>query len=133
MNKTINAIFNSYILTKSKNADSIAQALSEKTGETLTPEMVAGMKLEQFMQTKANEAMSTGQAGSGGNTVNGEVLANIIVDRVRDQESLLSFLPNQRNMVNPIEPILVEGPDVEFASFAENADVPGNDVPSAKV
>lgn len=131
-NTLINSIFNAYVLSKSKDADNILSAIYADSDIKLTASQVSNMKLQDFIVTKANESMSTDQATFGGNFVNGEVLINTILDRVRDRETLLTYIPNQMNMANPIVGVPVEWDDPVMSAFAENADVPGTPASTSK-
>lgn len=120
-------LYNVYMLTWMKSQEAL-DAMYESKGvdaqDRLSINEIKSMKFGQFLESKANEAMSTTQAGFGGNFVNSEVLVNAILDSVRDAETLLSYIPNQRTMLNPIEAIPVEWADFDMEYLAENADVP---------
>jgi len=121
-------LYNVYALVDRKGADAKLEAIYDQYGiegaDRLSANEIKSMSFKSFLETKANEAMSTTQAGFGGNFVNSEVLVETILDSVRDRETLLSYIANQRTMQNPIEAIPVEGSDFEMAYLAENANVP---------
>jgi hypothetical protein len=105
-------LYNIYGLIDRKGADTRLEAIYDEKGlegaDRLSVAEIKSMSFKQFLETKANEAMSTGQAGFGGNFVNSEVLVQTILDSVRDRQTLLSYIANQRTMQNPIEAIPVE-------------------------
>jgi HK97 family phage major capsid protein len=130
MNQTIiKSLFNVYNLVDKKNAQDLLDKAYDHAGvegaDRLSVAEIKGMQFKAFIETKANEAMSTTQATFGGNFVNGEVLVNTILESVRDGDTLLNYVANQRTMVNPIEAIPVEWADFEMTALAENANVPG--------
>jgi hypothetical protein len=108
----IKGLYNVYALANTKNADEMLgkmyDAQEVAVEDRLTADEIKSMSFGRFMETKANESMSTTQSGFGGNFVNGEVLVQTILESVRDRETLLSYIENQRQMVNPIEAIPVE-------------------------
>jgi len=113
MNQTIiKSLFNVYNLVDKKNAQDLLDKAYDHAGvegaDRLSVAEIKGMQFKAFIETKANEAMSTTQATFGGNFVNGEVLVNTILESVRDGDTLLNYVANQRTMVNPIEAIPVE-------------------------
>lgn len=87
--------------------------------------------VEGQVETRANEAMSTGQAGSGADYVPSDFSSQIIM-AARDKKSLFSLLPSALTMPTDTWNIPVEGDDMTWYATNENADVAGTSVPTSK-
>ena len=86
------------------------------------------------LETKANEAMSSAQAGFGDEWVPTE-MADSIIENARAEEGLFSLIPSSQNIDMPTNPydLPVESTDPTWYNTAEEPDVTGTDVTTSKV
>lgn len=131
--KIIDALYNSVLINRVHNTTGAKREKAEtalnkmfknaKVEETV--ENLYDMNFLEFMQTNANESMSTGQVGFGKEFVDQEILSSMLVDRLEDDMSLLS-MANIKRMNGRKETLPVRGAKIRMVGGSENADVPAN-------
>jgi hypothetical protein len=100
------------------------EAAMTNAGETRTVAQLVQMSGVDFLETNANEAMSTGQSGFGADFVQSTVLSTELIERMRNETSLLSVLPVHQ-MNNKTMDFPVRGTRIRMTGQSESNSYPG--------
>ena len=121
-------LLNSIALTEIAKNEAMKKDFNEvlkNSWSTETVEKLLTMKAEDFIKTNANEVMTTWSTGFGAEWVQTTVIANTIIDRIRNTETLLSRV-NITRMSWPVVIKPVAGGRTRMVATSENTDQPQN-------
>lgn len=85
----------------------------------------------QKLEQKADEVMHTSNTGAGEEYVP-EELADTVIDKIRDEEKLMDYFPEPKDMPSNPHPIPLEGADPTWNYVEETTDVPATDNGTSK-
>jgi hypothetical protein len=106
----------------------------KNSGENKTVEQLLEMSVSEFIQTNANEAMHTGNTGYGAEFVESVVLSRELIDRMTDEESLMSHVVIHRMNGKTVD-VPVKGARTRMTGQSESTTYPGTSpaVPTSQV
>ena len=113
--------------------NSILNALYSKKWSKEDTAEFKWMSVNKFLETKANEANSTGQSWYWSEFVTLPILEDTIIDRIKDKETILSHIPNQKQMLSSIVKFPVKGSKIRLSTYTEDANVPASWATKKKV
>lgn len=115
-------VYNSAKEEKKTKAEKGVNKMLKNT--TYTINEVYKMSFLDFIESNANEAMSSTETGFGKEFVPAEILDSMLVERLDDDESLLSMV-NMKRMDGPKVLIWVRGKKIRMVWGVEHDEVPG--------
>lgn len=132
--KIIDALYNAVLIqrvhntvwTKREKAETALNKMFKNAKIDAKVENFYDMSFEQFMETNANEAMSTGQVWFGKEFVDEEILVAMLIERLEDENSLLWLIPssNIKRMNGKKETLPARGKKIRMVGWSENVDIP---------
>lgn len=131
MNPKIEALYNAALISKAskltgdkkKEVETIFNDQLKKAKINNKISDFYEMSFGQFIETNANEAMTTGQVGFGKEFVEQEILDSMLLERIQDSKSLLAYA-NIKRVTWYKGRILARGKKLRMVWGSENADVP---------
>lgn len=142
--KIIDALYNAVLISrvvnssKQEKAETAMNRMFKKAGITsmnkqgvksdLKIDSLYDMSFADFMETNANEAMTTGQVGFGKEFVDQEILVAMLIERLEDENSLMGLIPtsNIKRMNGKKETLPARGKKIRMVWGNENADIPAD-------
>lgn len=100
------------------------QAVLKNAGETHTVEQLLQMSRAEFLQTNANEAMHTTNTGFGAEFVESVVLSRELIDRMTNDESLMSSVVMHQMNAKVVD-YPVKGTRIRMTGQSETTTYPG--------
>jgi len=132
--KIIDALYNAVLINrvhattgaKREKAETALNKMLKSASVTNSVDSLYEMSFSEFIETNANEAMSTGQVGFGKEFVDQEILVAMLIERFGDENSILSMIPssNIKRMNGKKETLPARGKKIRMVWGIENADIP---------
>ncbi|MHA1379610.1 MAG: hypothetical protein ACTSRG_14650 [Candidatus Helarchaeota archaeon] len=99
--KIIDALYNAVLINrvhqtegaKGEKAETALNKMFKNAKVDVKVDSLYEMSFAEFMETNANEAMSTGQVGFGKEFVDQEILVAMLIERLEDENSLIGLIP----------------------------------------
>lgn len=85
---------------------------------------LGNMSFREFIDSNANEAMSTDQTGFGKEFVESEILDRVLIDRIEDPNSLIALFASKTMLAEKVR-FPVRGAKIRMIGGTEQKDVPG--------
>ena len=132
--KIIDALYNAVLINrvnkttgaKKEKAETALNKMFKSAGVEVKADSLYEMSFTEFMETNANEAMSTGQVWFGKEFVDQEILVAMLIERLEDENSLLGLIPssNIKRMNGKKETLPARGKKIRMVWGSENVDIP---------